>query len=261
MRRLLPMMLLIAALIPAHATAVQAASEARALRQLSSTAANIANGRSGLVGAAVYRLDTDDFYSFEGTQQFTMYSIAKVPIMLAVLDRAARQNRRVTYHEQNLIEAMIEWSDNDSANILYDSVGDAAGVQDFLQRNAIYNTVMDNNAWGNSATTAQDMARLMARLGNCMMLVQRLCDYALQVMQNTDSSQAWGITAGTGNSPVAVKNGWYPDTDGWGVNSMGLVMNGGHPYAIAVFTYPNPSMDYGISTIEQISKATYRALQ
>ncbi|MBA3943225.1 MAG: serine hydrolase [Herpetosiphonaceae bacterium] len=261
MRRLFPMLFLIAVLIPTYSTPVKAAGAARPLRQLSSTAANTANKRSGLVGAAVYRLDTDDLYSFQGNQQFTMYSIAKVPIMLAVLDRAVRQDRRVTYREQNLIEAMIEWSDNDATNVLYDSVGDAPGVQDFLSRNGIYNTSMDNNAWGNSVTTPQDMARLMARLSNCMMLVQRLCGYALQVMQDVDSSQSWGVTAGTGNSPVALKNGWYPDSEGWGINSMGIVMKGGHAYAIAVLTYPNPSMDYGISTVEQISTATYQAMQ
>ncbi len=232
------------------------------LRTLSPTAADIAKNRKGAVGVAVYRLDTDQFYSFQGTRSFPMYSTVKVPIMLTVLDRAVREDRRVTTREQTLIELMIQYSDNNAATTLLNSVGGARAVEAFLRRNNINNTYINNAAWGASTTTVQDMARLMARLGNCMMLVQRLCTYALTTMRGVTSAQAWGVSAGVPKGgKVALKNGWYPDRDGWGVNSIGLIQSQGKNYAIAVYTYPDPSMGYGITTIEQIAATIYPAVK
>lgn len=231
------------------------------LRELSPQAANIARDRKGLVGVAVYQLATGDFHSFQGTRAFPMYSTAKVPIMLAVLDRAVREERRVTEGEQALIESMIRVSDNDAATALISSVGGAAAVERYLERIGITNTHMNDYAWGASTTTAQDMARLMAKLGNCSILVPRLCRYALQTMQNVVRSQKWGVSAGVPDpAGVSLKNGWYPQNSGWGINSIGLVTSAGKQYAIAVYTNPDPSMAYGIETIERISAEIFPAV-
>ncbi len=238
---------------------VAAAEGPRQLRELSPTAADIAKQRKGMVGVAVYNLDDGAFYSFQGTRSFTMYSVAKVPIMLAVLDRAVREDRRVNGRERALIEAMIQTSDNNAATALYVDIGGAAAVNRYLRKIGIHNTQMDADSWGYSTTTAQDMARLMVKLGNCTILVERLCNYGTTVMQHVVRSQRWGVTAGVPGS-VALKNGWFPRSSGWGINSIGLVRSGGKAYAIAAFTNPNPSMSYGVETIERISTAVYAAL-
>lgn len=262
MRQMFLALAMVFVLLPARPVAARSlAVEPQALRQLSASAANIARDRKGYIGVAVYRLDTDELYSFQGTRRFEMYSTAKVPIMLAVLDKVVREERRATTREQVLIESMIQHSDNNAATTLIKSVGGAAGVEAFLQRNGITETDMNGEAWGASTTTAQDMARLMARLGTCSLLVQRLCTYALTTMRNVAPGQAWGITAGVPNRrDVALKNGWYPNKNGWGIHSMGLITSGTKRYAIAVYTHPDPSMGYGITTIEQISRAVYGAL-
>lgn len=41
---------------------------------------------------------------------------------------------------------------------------------------------------------------------------------------------------------------------------MGLVLKDGRQYAIAVYTQPDPSLGYGIATIEQIVGPLYAAL-
>ena len=190
-----------------------------------------------------------------------MYSTAKVPIMLAVLDRAVRENRRVATWEQQLIRAMIQVSDNKAATTLLTSVGGAAAVERYLKSIGISSTHMNGYAWGASRTTAQDMALLMAKLGECSILVPRLCRYALQTMQNVVPSQKWGVTAGVPDPRgVALKNGWYPQTNVWGINSIGLVTSGGKQYAIAVYTNPDPSMSYGIETIAGISAEVFAAV-
>jgi beta-lactamase class A len=230
------------------------------LRVLSPAAADIAKNRRGLVGVAVYSLEDGGFYSFQGTKAFPMFSVAKVPIMLAVLDRAVREDRRVNERERRLIKAMITTSDNNAATALYIDIGGAAGVNRFLRRIGINNTSMEPDSWGFSTTTAQDMARLMAKLGNCTILVERLCDYGLETMQGVIGSQRWGVSAGVGGGAVALKNGWFPSRNGWGINSIGLVRSGGKAYAIAAFTNPNPSKAYGVETIESISAEVYAAL-
>ena len=243
-----------------HGALTQASETIRMLRELSPAAANIARNRQGLVGAAVYQLATGNLYSFQGARAFPMFSTAKVPIMLAVLDRAVREERRVNAKERALIAAMIQVSDNGAATTLISSVGGAAAVNRYLQSIGLTDTQMSNYAWGASTTTAQDMARLMAKLGNCAILVPRLCDYALQTMQGVARSQRWGVSAGVPDpAGVALKNGWYPQRSGWGVNSIGMVTSGGKQYAIAVFTNPDPSMAYGIETIERISTEVYSA--
>ena len=240
---------------------VDASVAARELRELAPTAAEIALARDGLVGAAVFQLDTGALYSFQGTRAFPMYSTAKVPIMLAVLDQAARENRRVTAWEQDRIEIMIKVSDNAAASQLLQHAGGAAAVEKFLRSIGIRNTRINDYTWGSSTTTAPDMARLMAKLGDCTILVPRLCSYAIETMQNVAGGQKWGVSAGVPASGlVALKNGWYPQRNGWGINSIGLVVNGGKRYTIAVFTNPNPSKEYGVETIERISSEVYPAV-
>jgi beta-lactamase class A len=240
---------------------VELSAAARDLHVLSPAAAAIARDRQGLVGVAVYQLATGDLHSFQGTQAFPMYSTTKVPIMLTVLDRALREERQVAAREQALIEAMIKVSDNNAASALLADVGGAAVVERYLKRIGITNTHMNDYAWGSSTTTAQDMARLMAKLGSCSTLVPRLCRYALETMQNVVRSQKWGVSAGVPDpGGVALKNGWYPQRNGWGINSIGLVTSGGKQYAIAVFTNPDPSMAYGVETIERISTEVFPAV-
>ena len=243
-------------------TTVEASGAVRQLADLAPRAAEIALNRSGSVGVAAYQTDTGAFYSFQGTEPFPMFSTVKVPIMLAVLDRALREGRRVTDHEHSLIKVMIQVSDNGAASQLLAEAGGAPAVTAYLRRIGITNTTINGYAWGASTTTAQDMARLMGKLGNCTILAARSCRYALDMMQGVVPSQKWGVSGGVPSSAtVALKNGWYPQVSGWGINSIGLVTSSGKRYAIAVFTNPNPSMAYGIETIEQISAAVYPAVR
>jgi beta-lactamase class A len=247
---------------PTHSTAAATNIAIWELRVLSPGAAKVARDRHGLVGAAVLPLDGTNLYSFQGTRAFPMYSTAKIPIMLAVLDRAVREDRRVSERERNLIKAMIQVSDNKAASTLLADVGGAAAVNHYLATIGLTKTTIVSPSWGASTTTAQEMARMMAQLGNCTILVERLCVYALETMRGVVRSQRWGVTAGVAEpGAVALKNGWYPQRNGWGINSVGLVVSGGRRYAIAIYTNPDPSMAYGIETIEQISREVYPAVR
>jgi hypothetical protein len=60
---------------------------------------------------------------------------------------------------------------------------------------------------------------------------------------------------------VHVKNGWLPlYTHGWRINSIGAFTGRGGGYSIVVLTQDNPTMIYGIDTIEAIAKVINRDL-
>ncbi len=235
--------------------------QVRQLQELSPAAAEIAHLREGYVGAAVYQPDTGTLYSFHSDWHFAMYSTAKVPIMLAVLDRALKEHRDLSAWERDRIAAMITVSDNAAASQLLDATGGATAVEGYLRRIGLTGTTINGDAWGASMTTAQDMAMLLAKLGACTILAPPLCGYALDTMRHVVPSQHWGVSAGVpASATVALKNGWYPDAQGWGVNSIGLVVDPTKRYTVAIYTNPDPSMQYGIDTIEQMSAQIYPAL-
>ena len=66
-------------------------------------------------------------------------------------------------------------------------------------------------------------------------------------------SERWGTPAGVGAGiTVHVKNGWlpYPTGRDWHINSLGAFAGPGTAYQMAILTSGNPSMGYGIDTIQ-----------
>jgi len=60
---------------------------------------------------------------------------------------------------------------------------------------------------------------------------------------------------------VHVKNGWLPlYPHGWRINSIGAFTGRGGGYSIVVLTQDNPTMTYGIDTIEAVAKVVNRDL-
>lgn len=228
------------------------------LETLSPAAARLADERKGIVGVAVLNMRTGEIYSIRGSRDFPMYSTAKIPIMVAVLNKIQHEKRAVADWEDSLMRAMIQHSDNDSATSLIIHAGGAVVVNRYLRTIGLDQTAMDNDSWGYSTTTPQDMVRLMAKLGNCTILNAELCHYALEVMRDVTPGQRWGVSAGPPKSvSVALKNGWLPEGEGWAINSVGYVKGKQLRYAIAVYTRPNDTMRYGIDTIEAISTQIY----
>jgi hypothetical protein len=80
-------------------------------------------------------------------------------------------------------------------------------------------------------------------------------------------SQRWGVPAGAPRSLVVhVKNGWLPlAPHGWRINSIGGFTarsnkHSGSRYSIVVLTQDNPSMAYGVRTVEAIAEVVNRDL-
>ena len=238
------------------------------LRDLSPEAAEYLATRSGPIGVAVVVPSYGHVYTSNGGELFPLASVAKVAIMVTVLDRAIREGRDLTTQELALLEPMITISDNDAATALWDDVGGAEAVETYLGSLGL--TTIRPNAqgyWGASRASASDVALLLTQLVEGEMLDEPNRRLAIELMVQVDPAQRWGVTAVSPDqslpgSVAGIKDGWYPTECGWWVNSAGFVIQGNEQpaYTIVVLTREQPSLGEGIAAIEELTRYIHPAL-
>ncbi|HEY4034682.1 MAG TPA: serine hydrolase [Ktedonobacteraceae bacterium] len=212
------------------------------------------------VGVAVYIPSTNQYYLYNASQEFPTASSIKIPIMLTLLYQVEQQKRSLLDNEAQLLQAMIESSDNDAAESLYQEIGAAAGMNSFLSSHGLSGIVPDPNTWGTSTASPQAMVHLLATLSAGELLSMKGTSYALSLMQNIAPDQRFGIgdTAPQG-AIVSIKDGWLALDQGWAVNSSGIVQAAGITYIVSVYTTGQPSQETGMqlmnTTCQQIATA------
>jgi beta-lactamase class A len=188
---------------------------------------------------------------------FDSASVVKVTILSALLRKAQEQHRSLTRTEAALATEMITESDNDAASDLWVDVG-RDDLQHFLNLAHMTQTYLGLGPyWGLTQITASNEVLLLRLLLNQdAVLDTRSRDYVLDLMARVIPSQRWGVPVGAPTSLIAhVKNGWLPLlTHGWRINSIGCFTGRGGGYSIVVLTQDNPTMTYGIDTVEAIAK-------
>jgi beta-lactamase class A len=191
-------------------------------------------------------------------------SIIKVDILATLLAQDQADGHALTPADQGLSQNMIEESDNDAAQSLWDAEGGAAAVQRFNTTAGLTQTAPDTAGyWGLSTTTAEDQVQLVRTIAYPNdVLTPGSQGYELGLMSSVDPSQDWGVSAGVApGTTVALKNGWLPNESGiWQVNSIGYVNGDGRDYVIAVLTDGSSNEAAGIDTIEDLSTLIWQAL-
>jgi beta-lactamase class A len=219
--------------------------------------------RTSRVGIAVYDATTGTTHVLNQDAKFQTASIVKAQILGAVLRRAQAQRRSLTTFERSNLAAMIERSDNHAATTLWNLLGGASGVAAF-DRLVPMSATTPHPAWGLTTTTAADNVRLLRDFAfPTATLTLRRRAYSLSLLEHVVREQRWGVSAGVApNAVVALKNGWLPLSDRarWRVNSIGWVRGERRNYVVAVLTDHNPSMRYGIDTIQQLSRMLWNRL-
>lgn len=238
------------------------------LSELSPNAQRYLDGRQGRWGIAVVIPSQEAIYVSNADQPMSMASVVKVVIMLAVMDRAIKEEQPLTSWEQQQLRLMITESDNDAATALWEALGGADAVEAYLQSidmTGIYPNPQE--AWGASRATPRAVALLFAKLALGEILDQPSRKLAMELLAEVVPSQRWGVSAGLPNdlppgTIVGIKDGWYPAESGWWVNSAGVILPGDNRpnYTIAVLTQGQPTMEYGIDTIEGAVAPVHRAL-
>ena len=231
--------------------------------------------RSGAVLAAVYDVRTGQTWSLGRGKPQAEASIVKLDILETLLAQHRADGTVLPLDDLSLAQAMIEDSDNDAATSLWDEVGGARGISSFNASAGLAHTVPSAcvdcpgfpwPGWGLTTTTPADQIALLRELLRPdAQLTDAQRTYALDLMENVTESQRWGVTGGVPpRAEVAVKNGWLPLTsadDDWQINSIGWVSSDGRNYVMAVLSTGNPTEQYGIDTIDQLSAMVWDQLR
>lgn len=223
------------------------------------------DARAGDVSVAVEDLQSDQEWLWNPNGRFQTASIVKVDILETLLYDAILAHAPLDAADAALAQTMIEASSDTAAQTLWDELGGSTGVGRFDALAGLSQTSLDTSGyWGESLTAAADQIALLRQLVEPGSLLDAASQrYGLSLMENIDSGQNWGVTAGVpAGVTVALKNGWMPITNDadWEINSIGWIDGDGRDYLVAVLTSGDPSEAYGITTIEDIASRVWSAL-
>jgi beta-lactamase class A len=192
-----------------------------------------------------------------------MASSAKVPLMISYLSMIESQGRGPNGYELSELSAMIEQSDNNAAQVIYDTIGYDAGQQSYMHAWGITDYQPNADGWGWGQWSAGDMAHLLTLLQQGKVLNSSDRALAFHLMQSVESDQRFGVgDTAPAKASVAMKDGWVPGPDGaWAVNTSGIVTVGGETYVITVYTGEQGSYSSGVGIVNHVCGAVAQALK
>jgi beta-lactamase class A len=229
---------------------------------LSSSLGSLLAGQGDHVGAAIFDVTRHRYYLYNASQPFYMASSVKVPIMLTLLAQLEAAGREPNDQEMSLLTTMIENSNNDSAQALFDEIGGAPALDQFIQSVGIADFSASADHWGYSTISPLAMVNLLALLHAGTILTAQDRQMALTLMENIESDQQIGVgdTAPSG-ATVAMKDGWVQAPDYlWVMNTSGIITWHGETYIIALYSQEEASLDAGQQLAEQVCQAAATAL-
>ena len=208
----------------------------------------------GRVSVAVADTTPRVVFAHAGQDQFELASVAKVYILAAYLDRLAQEGRGPGPEEFDLMQAMIEYSDNDSATALFHAVGDGEGINAFLDAHGLSSVEPAfDGSWGSMRASPVQVAEFLARLYTGDVLDGSQTSLAFALLANVVDEQAWGVGAArdvSGVKEVYFKNGWLPGDEGWIVNSVGLLQSTDRTYVVVFMSDRQPEFEAAVRGIE-----------
>lgn len=231
-------------------------------RALSPALWSYLNSQGSTVGVTVYDVTRNAFYSYNGDEPFLTGSSVKVPILVTYLDEAEEGGWSLSGDDASLLTSMIEVSDNDAAQVLYDALGDGPPIAAYLQREGITSFTPNPDGFGWSTLTPSGMVRLLILLDQGQILTPDDRAFALSLMENVEPSQQMGIgQAAPAGATYALKDGWVQGPDGtWWANSSGIVWAHGETYIISVSTGNQQSLEGAYSILNTVCAQVAQAL-
>lgn len=230
--------------------------------------------RAGTVLVAVYDVSTGQTWTLGRGAPQDEASVVKVDILETLLAEHRASGAALSASDVMLAQEMIEDSDNDAATALWNEVGGARGIGAYNSSVGLLHTTPSGcvvctgfpwPGWGLSTTTASDQIALLRELlqrNDQLSHAQQA--FALGLMERVTPSQRWGVADGASLlATVALKNGWLPLTSAdndWQINSIGWISGAGRDYLIAVLTTGDPTEQYGIDTIDELSAIVWRRM-
>jgi beta-lactamase class A len=238
---------------------------------LGTAAASYLSSRTGTVLAAVYDVKTGQTWRLGQGRPQAEASVVKLDVLETLLAERGGDGG-LSGSDASLATQMIEDSDNTAATSLWYEVGGAARIRVFNDEAGLTQTTPSPcvvcagfswPGWGLSTTTPADQIALLRKLVKpSSLLTDAERDYALSLLENVTPSQRWGVSGGVpAQVTVALKNGWLPLSGAgsdWQINSVGWISGDGRNYLMAVLVTGNPTEQYGIDTIDQLSAMVWQ---
>jgi Beta-lactamase enzyme family len=226
----------------------------RAIRRAEAYAANRGDMSFAVIDSSI------GLRGYDADAQYSSASVSKVLLLAAELRRLEREHEPLDRGTRSLLEPMITYSDNRSADAIYARVGDE-GLEEVAERAGMGSFEPVPGFWGGDKVTAADLARFFYRLDAA--LPRRYRAYAKRLLARIAPVERWGIPAAIGRSwSIWFKGGWRPPGQ---KNNSGpvthqaalLVHRSGERLALAVLTDESPGAG-GISAIEETARILFR---
>ncbi len=185
---------------------------------------------------------------------FPTASVVKAMCLVAYLRRLDAMGRRtVDPYSNSFLYPMIHVSDNNAATQCWSIVGDgglyavagAAGMTDFSV----------SGSWGTALLSPADQARFFFEMDS--LIPHEFVGYARYLLSTIIGWQTWAIpvVARPLGYSVFFKDGSEPTALGQLVHQVARLEGHGRKIAVAVMTDGDPTMQYGIDTIEGVARA------
>jgi hypothetical protein len=204
-------------------------------------------GRAGVKSFAAVTSE-GRIYGSHLHRTFVSASVVKAMLLVAYLHKLHHEQRGLDSASRSTLHSMIHVSDNSAATRIWSIVGDGrlrrladrAGMKDFSIQ----------GIWANAMISAGDQARFF--YGMKRLLPHEFRHYADYLLSHITSSQSWGIpaVARPRGWRVFFKGGWRGTSRGQLVHQVARLRRPHERIAMAVLTDGDPSMSYGIQTIE-----------
>jgi hypothetical protein len=231
------------------------------LERLSLSAARQLEALGGQTSAAVFRAGWPVVYAQGMDKSLMLASVSKVLLSLQVLDEARRAGRSIDEWEAEALEWMIVYSDNWSTEWVWQQLGMSAGHQAWLDSRELGGlTAAWNDDWGDTAGNARDVGMVFARLLAAQLVPEADRELMVGLMADVISDQRWGVMSVLDHHfPTLItggKNGWWPEWDGWWINSVGFVTQPDYSDwgLIVILTLEQDDFDVTVGAIEAIAR-------
>lgn len=208
-------------------------------------------GRSGHTAFAV--LDSQGRLSGAHLHRtFVSASVVKAMLLVAYLRMLAAEGRGLGPGDRAILVPMIEVSDNDAAAATWYRVGEPRVYA--LARRARMTDFSVSGYWANAQISAADQARFFFRMERTV--PRRFRPFARHLLSHIVDYESWGIpaVARPRGWRTYFKGGWRSTERGQLVHQAARLQRPKARLAIAVLTDGDPSMAYGIETIEGVSR-------
>jgi hypothetical protein len=204
-------------------------------------------GRAGVKSFAVVTSE-GRMYGSHVHRRFVSASVVKAMLLVAYLHKLHHEHRGLDSQSRSLLHPMIHVSDNSAATRVWSIVGD--GRLRRLARRAGMKDFSIQGIWANAMISAGDQARFFYEMKR--LLPREFRHYANHLLSHITSSESWGIpaVARPRGWTVYFKGGWRGTSRGQLVHQVARLRRPHVRIAMAVLTDGDPSMGYGINTIE-----------